>query len=117
MWVSIAGTGLAMLHNAGEISVGFIFFLVWSLSPYVGLILGDAIIRRIGIVPKMTLVFCVASILMLLFTFFAYVGSLADKSSTHGLIFVFAPLYLNVAVVFIVGGGLIWAALLKASKK
>jgi membrane-associated HD superfamily phosphohydrolase len=114
--VSIIVTTLAMLRAAaGEISSGAFLFILWAVSPHICLFLVDVALRKIAPTLKMSLVFCVTSLLMLGFTLLAYVGTLGDKSSTYGLIFVFVPFYLYIGGIILLIGGLIWALLSKSS--
>ena len=116
-WVSIAVTELVMLpFYGGKLSFGQVFFMLWAIFPYGGLMLGDLLIRKIALVPKMSVIFCVVSVLMCGLTLCAYLD-LDHKSSTESLIFVFLPLYLNALVILLVMIGVIWAGVLKSSKK
>ena len=102
LWFSVVVTGLVLMHAASnETSPGIIFFILWAIFPYIGLLLGDVLIRKIAIIPKMSLILCVVSLLIFIFTFYAYVGTFGDKSSTYGLIFIFVPLYLNLSLIHI----------------
>ena len=115
--ISIIVTVFAMLRAAAwEINSGTFLFILWGISPYICLFLVDVVLRKIVQTLRMILVFCVASLLMLGFTLLAYVGTLGDKSSTYGLIFLFVPFYLLVGGIIFLGGGLIWVLLSKSSK-
>ena len=115
--ISVIVTVLAMMRAAAwEIKSGTFLFILWGISPYLFLFLVDVLLRKIKPIPKMFLVFCVASLLMLGFTLLAYVGTLGDRSSTYGLIFLFVPFYLFVGGAIFLVGGLIWALLSKPSK-
>ena len=115
--VSIIVTVLAMLRAAAwEFKPGTFPFILWGISPYICLFSVDIVLRRLASVSKMSLVFCVTSVLMLGFTLLTYVGTLGDKSSTYALIFLFVPFYLYIGGIIFLGGGLIWALLTKSSK-
>jgi len=96
-------------------SEGFLFIL-WTVSPYISLFSADVILRMTTSISKLSLLFCVTSLLMLGFTLLAYVGTLGDKSSTYALIFVFVPFYLYIGGVIVFGIGLILALLARLSK-
>ena len=115
--LSIIVTVLLMLRAAAwEIGSGQLLFILWAISPYISLFLVDVLLRKITSISKLSLLFCVTSLLMLGFTLLAYVGTLGDKSSTYALIFVAVPFYLYVGGVLVFGIGLILALLLKSSK-
>ena len=115
--VSIIVTTFAMLYaSEWEINSGALLFILWGISPYICLFLVDAVLRKIALVPKMSLVFCVISVLMLGFTLLAYLGTLGDKSSTYALIFLFVPFYLFIGSAVFLICGLIWALFSKSSK-
>jgi hypothetical protein len=116
-WVSISVAGLFTLYAAKPTSSAVIIFLLWVISPYTILMLGELVIRKIAVVPKITKFFCVTTGLLLFFTVYAYLDVLGSKSSTSGLAFVFFPLYLNMLVVALVVIGLVWAAISTSSKK
>lgn len=110
-------TALVMLRAAvWEIGLEHIVFILWAVSPYISLFLADVALRRLTSLSKMSLLFCVTGLLMLGFTLLAYVGTLGDKSSTYGLIFLFVPFYLYVGGVIVLGVGLILALLAKLPK-
>jgi len=116
--LSIIVTVLALLRAAAwEIGSGQLLFILWAISPYISLFLVDVLLRKITSISKLSLLFCVTSLLMLGFTLLAYIGTLGDKSSTYALIFVFVPFCLYVGGIIVFGVGLILALLLKSSKK
>lgn len=115
--LSIFVPGVCLPRSAGwEISSGHIPFILWVVSPYICLFLLDVLLQRAKRIPEMPLFFCVVSLLMLGFTLFAYVGTMGDKSSTYGLIFIFVPFYLYVGSFILVVGNVIWVLLLEPSK-
>ena len=117
-WVSVCVSGLFILYVARpNPSAGIIPFILWVISPYAILMLGEFVIRKIKIVPKLTKFFCVTAGLLLFFTVYAYLDVLGSKSSTAGLAFVFVPLYLNMIVIALIVSGMIWAAISTSSKK
>lgn len=102
-----------MLKMAGsDVEIDSILFGLWVISPYLGLIgliylLDKAKLQHIREVSFLV------SLLMLAFTSLVYVGTLGDKSSTAGLIFIFVPLWAHIGGYFCLGIGLLLAALFK----
>ena len=117
-WLSMCIVGLALLNMAGsDANVGIILFILWCISPYLVLILGEFIIRKIVIIPQITKFFSIVSVLLLIFTIIGCIEVTNSRSSTTGLVFIFVPFYLNILVTFLVISGLIWAASSKYSNK
>ncbi len=115
--VSIIVTVLAMLYAAAwEISLESFLFILWAVSPYICLFLVGVLLRKITSISKISLVFCVTSLLMLGFTLLIYIGTLGDESSTYALIFLFVPIYLYIGGIILLGSGLILALFLRSSK-
>lgn len=109
LFLCIIVTVLAMLRAAGwQVNRGAVLFILWAISPYLCLCLADRVLRKIASIPRMPLVFCVISILMLGFTLLAYIGTLGDSSSNYALIFLFVPVYLLLGsfILLVVGLGL-----------
>jgi len=117
-WLSICIVGLALLNMAGsEANVGIILFILWCISPYLVLILGEFVVRKIAVIPKITKFFSLVSVLLLIFTIVSCIEVIKSKSSTTGLVFIFVPFYLNILVTFLIISGLIWAASSKSINK
>jgi peptidoglycan/LPS O-acetylase OafA/YrhL len=115
--ISIIVTALATLGvTMWEINLGTFLFILWGISPYVCLFLAGVLLRKIAPNLKMSLVFCATSLLMLGFTLLLSVGRLVDKSLMDPFVFLFFPIYLNIAGAVLIGGGLIWALLSKFSR-
>ena len=90
-------TVVTMLHAAGQtIDLVTLGFLLWGISPYFCFFAVTYLLERFTSIPRITTIGGVISILMLGFTLLAYIGTLGDKSSTYGLIFIFIPIYLYV---------------------
>ena len=94
--------------SGGAGGLGLFLFIIWAVSPYVCFFATMFLLSRHTSIIKLPLTFCVISALMFAFTFWAYVGTLGNKSSTYGLIFIFAPLYLHIGWFFLLAGSLFW---------
>ncbi|MBS0319752.1 MAG: hypothetical protein JSR18_04360 [Proteobacteria bacterium] len=89
----------AMLHGAGKFEWNL--FYVWVLAPYVALAM--VFVRPSRPPGPRDVAACVASLAVLAFTAYAYIGAMwFSSSSTSALVFVVVPVY-----VF-VGGLVIW---------
>lgn len=102
-----------LFYAVGQIDSGTFLFTLWTISPYVCLLVIYLLLEKLPQIPKISVVFCVVSVLMLGFTLLAYVGTLGNESSAYGFIFLFFPFYLLVGGAILFGGGLIWALLSK----
>ena len=91
-------TTVAVMLHAGEANpdAGFILFLLWGISPYIFFLATTALLERFTSIYRICEIACVISVLMLAFTLLTYIGTLNDRSSTYGLIFIFVPIYLFV---------------------
>lgn len=93
---------------AGNFQPGMILFIFWTISPYICIFVASLLLMRFTSIAQMSLIFCIISVLMFAFTLLTYIGTLGDKSSTYGLIFIFAPFYLHIGWFFLLAGGLFW---------
>ena len=110
--VSVIVTVIAMLSAAvWNLELGLLAFIIWGISPYICFLAVILLLLRFTSITRISSTFCIVSLLMLALTLFAYVGTLGDKSSTYGLIFVFVPFYLHVGSFFLLGCSLIWGLL------
>ena len=115
--ISTIVTVLAMLRaSEWSIDSSVLLFIGWAVSPYLFLLVMSFLLNKFTSLPYKSVIFCFTSILMLVFTLLAYVGTLGNKSSTSALIFVFAPVYLYVGSVIVLIVGLITARLFGRSK-
>lgn len=95
--ISMVVTIWAILGAANwEMGFGVMVFIIWAVSPYLFVILVDFISSRYADMPKMHIVLCLLSLLMLGVTGLVYGAGLTGESSTESLIFIFLPLYLNI---------------------
>ncbi len=116
LFLCVIVTVLAMLRAAAwNLNAGAALFILWAISPYLCLYLADRALRKIAAIPRMPLVFCVISILMLAFTLLGYVGTLGDTSSTYALIFLFVPVSLFIGSFILLAVGLGVALFLRPS--
>lgn len=115
--VSIVVTVFAMLRaSVWKIDLTTFLFLLWAVSPFIFLFLIDAGLRKFAPRLKMPVIFCLTAILMLGLTLLTYLGTLGDESSTYGLLFLFAPVYLYAGAIIFLAAGLIWTLFSKSSK-
>jgi hypothetical protein len=92
------------LHQTGwKITYGILGLEVWILIPYpVCWLLCRSLYKATS--PKYSLIAAVFSILIFLFFAYAYSGLyIGRQSSTSGLIFLFAPLYMLLSSFLILG--------------
>lgn len=117
--ISIVATVVSMLYSAGgkEINSEGFGLILWAICPYFGLFIVELLIIRVATISKkpiasiskMSLFFCIISLLVLVLTLGAYAGTIGNKSSTSSLMFLFLPFYLIIGEVIIFVGGLIWS--------
>jgi len=104
--ISAFVTVWAMLKAAAwQIDFAAIVLICWAVSPYAALFATSVLLDKFTALPKIWLVSCVTSVLMLAFTLLVYVGTAGDDSSTYALIFIFVPIWLYVGgfALFILG--------------
>jgi hypothetical protein len=115
--LSIIVTLLAMLRAAAwSIDSGMLLFMLWAVSPYICFFFADIVLRKLLSLPKMPLIFCVISLLLLGSTLVTYIGTMNDRSSTYALIFLFVPIYLYIGSFILLGASIIFALLSKRSQ-
>ena len=116
--ISIVVTLLVMLRaSAWSFDAGIFLFMLWAVSPYFCLYSADIALRKLTSIPKLPLIFCIISLLLLASTLVIYLGTLNDSSSTYALIFIFVPIYLFIGSFLLLGAGLIFGLLSKKSQK
>jgi hypothetical protein len=109
--ISTIVTVWAMLKVAAwQIDLAAIAVICWAISPYVILFSATVLLSKFTSLPKIWLVSCVTSILMLVFTLLFYVGTAGDDSSTYALIFIFVPIWLYIGglTLLILGSLVAW---------
>jgi hypothetical protein len=96
--------GGTLIFTGGLASVlAAIIFSLWVASPYLVVAIGSRLVERHTQVPGRYGIGSVVAILMSAFSLMAYVGTLGDKSSTYGLIFIFVPLWLHIGGIGLYG--------------
>ena len=96
--------GGTLIFTGGLASVlAAIIFSLWVASPYLVVAIGSRLVERHTQVPGRYRIGSVVAILMSAFSLMAYVGTLGDKSSTYGLIFIFVPLWLHIGGIGLYG--------------
>ena len=112
---TIIAVRAALVASGGRVDPTLLVFLLWIVSPYALFLLISWIFERFTKAPARHGIACVVAILMLAFSMLAYTGP-ADTSSTYGLIFIFAPLWLHVGGLAIFGICLLLAWLAKLAQ-
>ena len=99
-FIAASGVALAaMIHGAGKFEWNG--FYPWVVGPYIVLLAVFCFPRRQT--DARAFAGCVATVIILLFTCWFYIGAMwFSSSSTSALIFIFAPIYL------FVGGLVVW---------
>lgn len=86
---------IVMLRSAAwSPDLGMIPFAFWAISPYACIFAVCVLIEKFTSLPYLRIILCIISILMLVFTLMAYLGTMEDDSSTYALIFLFVPVLL-----------------------
>ena len=107
-------TVVIMLRAAdGKIDPGTLFFMLWGISPYLVFMVVTGLLEHFTRLPRLLVIACVISLLMLGFTLFAYVTTLNDTSSTGAIIFVFVPLWLYIGSFIFLTVGILVSWILK----
>jgi hypothetical protein len=91
----------------GKFEAATLLFLGWAVSPYACFFAAGRIMEKLTSAPRLLLICGAISILMLGFTVLAYVEVLIRPSSTAGLIFLLAPLWLYIGSFFLLAAGLL----------
>lgn len=107
-------TVVIMLRAAdGKIDPGTLLFMLWGISPYLVFMVVTGLLEHFTRLPRLLVIACVISLLMLGFTLFAYVTTLNDTSSTGAIIFVFVPLWLYIGSFIFLTVGILVSWILK----
>ena len=96
--VMVAGVSLILAGSGGSV-LAAVCFATWVCSPYLVLGVISKLFERFTKIPGRHVIGCVFACITLGFTLLSYIGTLGDKSSTYGLIFIFVPLWLYVGGV------------------
>jgi hypothetical protein len=86
----------AVLLGAGVADPTVILFLLWVVSPYLLFFFITWFIERFTKIPARHGIAAICAVLMFAFSLLAYADTGANKSSTYGLIFIFAPVWLYI---------------------
>ena len=96
--------------------LGTLVFIIWAISPYVAFFAASRILSRVLPFSNLAIPSTVIAAMMLAFTFFAYIGTIGDPSSTDALIFVFVPLYLYIGSFFLLSVALGVSLFIKSNR-
>jgi hypothetical protein len=108
----------AMLSaSAWSPDLGTLVFVIWAISPYGSFFAASRLLTRLIPSANLAIPSAVIAAIMLVFTVWAYVGTLGDTSSTHALIFIFVPLYLYVGGFFLLSIALGVSLFLRRTKQ
>jgi chromate transport protein ChrA len=96
--------GGSFAESSGEGSaIGFLILMLWVTGPYLLFWLVTYLLERYSSVPQVPGIGFGVSILIVLYAFAVYFQPLNHESSTEGLIFIFAPLWLYITVLPLLG--------------
>ena len=95
--------------NAG---IGILIFLLWGTGPYILFWLATYLLERFSSMRQVPGIGFGISIFVLLYALTVYLEPLNHKSSTEGLLYIFAPLWLYVSLLPLLGSCFIIAWLL-----
>ena len=97
-------TSVAFFRSAEDNpGIGNLFVLLWGSGPYLLFWLATYLLERFSSVPQVPGIGFGLSILIALYAFAVYLEPLDHQSSTEGLIYLFAPLWLYFSVLPLLG--------------
>jgi len=100
--IAASVTIYSMLYAANwAIDVSTIAFVLWAISPYISFFAASRLFVKFAPTMGMAFPALVISMIMLVFTVYAYAATLMSSSSTAALSFVFVPIYLYIGSFFI----------------
>ena len=109
-------TIVGFLRGADEdTNVGILVVLLWGTGPYLLFWLATYLLERFSSIPQVPGIGFGISILVALYALGVYAEPLDHKSSTEGLIFIFAPLWLYLLLLPLLGVCVFCAWLLRKS--
>jgi len=95
--VSIVVTVIAFLRSVSDdAGAGILVVLLWGIGPYLLFWLATYFLERFSSMPQVPGIGFGLSIPILIYALAVYLEPLNHKSSTEGLIFIFAPLWLYI---------------------
>jgi hypothetical protein len=108
--VSCLVTVVGFLRPAGDdANIGILVVLLWGTGPCLLFWLATYLLERFSSIPQVPGIGLVISIFVALYSLAVYAEPLNHKSSTEGLIFVFAPLWLYLILLPLLGVCLFFA--------
>jgi hypothetical protein len=118
--LGVAGvvTIVGFLRSAGEdANIEVLVLLLWGTGPYLLFWIATNLLERFSSIPQVPGIGFGISILIALYALGVYAEPLNHKSSTEGLIFVFAPLWLYLLLLPLLGVCVFSAWLLRNSRQ
>lgn len=94
-----------------------LLFIGWAISPYVCVLVAGQLFEKFTRLPYRSLIFCIASLLMLAFTLAVYPWIPNDPSSTGTIAFVAVPVDLYIGSFVLLAGGLVVASFFSRRRK
>lgn len=98
-------------------NAGIFLFLLWGIGPYLIFWVATWLLERFSSIPQVPGIGFGLSILIALYALAVYLLPLSHQSSTEGLIFIFAPLWLYILVLPALGICVVVAWLQRPDKR